>query len=511
MDTRTTLTRSVQGLNTDRSRVLNLPIKRNLTFAYILSSLVALLIVVVSAFALLHQAAVYPTKELLLSFVPSDTFTLAVGLPLLLGSMWLAQRGSLIGLLSWPSVLFYIVYMYIPYAIAAPWSPWTLAYLALIVFSAYTMISVIASIDRDAVRQRLEAFVPARTSGGILIGLASLIVIRQAALIITLTAGISVDAIELSAWIADFTVAVPSLLLGGIWLWRRDALGYAAGAGILFGYGLLALSLLPYFLWQASTNASPLDLGGIIVVLVMSGLCFVPLAFFARGAASNPISFENLNATRVIATTIGVFFGLFSGVNHGIFEVLQGNQPTNGLLINAIGEGQRFWIAGTEPAFTLIPNFMLTGIASIIVGLAIVIWSIWFLPGKQGRTVFLGLFLLSFLVGGGMGQAFFFLPAWAFATRMEKPLTWWRKMLSRNTWPFLSRLWMVLLVFATVTMLIGLEMAIFGYFPGITDSETLQNVNMTFVFGSAILYVLSFLTGFGHELLRMERDKRVVQ
>jgi len=215
-------------------------------------------------------------------------------------------------------------------------------------------------------------------------------------------------------------------------------------------------------------------------------------------------SFENLNATRVIATSIGVFFGLFSGVNHGIFEMLQGDKPTDGLVINAIGEAQRFWVEGTEPAFTLIPNFMLTGIVSIIVGLAIAIWSIWFLPTKHGRTIFLGLFILSFLVGGGIGQVFFFIPAWAFATCMNKPLTWWRKVLPRNTWPFLSKLWIVLLVLATITMLIGLEMAIFGFFPGISDSETLQNVNMTFVFGSAILYVLSFIAGFGHELRRME-------
>jgi hypothetical protein len=222
------------------------------------------------------------------------------------------------------------------------------------------------------------------------------------------------------------------------------------------------------------------------------------------------LHFPNLNATRVTVTTIGVFFGLFSGVNHGFFEILQGSKPTDGLVIHAIGEAQRFWVAGTEPAFTLIPNFMLTGIISIIVGLAIMIWSIWFLPGKYGRTVFLGLFILSFLVGGGMGQAFFFIPAWAFATRMDKPFTWWRKVLPRRSWPFLSKLWIVLLALATIVMTIGLEMVIFGYFPGITDSETLQNVNMTFVFGSAILYVLAFIAGFGRELMRMERNKRVV-
>ena len=215
-------------------------------------------------------------------------------------------------------------------------------------------------------------------------------------------------------------------------------------------------------------------------------------------------SFDNHNATRVIATTIGVFFGLLSGVNHGIFEILQGNTPTNGLVISAIGEAQRFWIEGNEPAFTIIPNFMITGILSIIVGLAIVIWSVWFLPTKHGRRVYLGLFILSFLVGGGIGQAFFFLPAWAFATRMDKPLTWWRKVLPRRSWPFLSRLWPVTLVLATVFISITLEIGIFGLFPGLTNPQTIQETSMIFMFVSVILYMVSFIAGFGHELRRME-------
>lgn len=209
--------------------------------------------------------------------------------------------------------------------------------------------------------------------------------------------------------------------------------------------------------------------------------------------------------TRIIATTVGVFFGLFSSINHGVFEILQGNTPTSGLIINAIGEAHRFWPEGTEPALTLIPNYLVTGIAAIFVGITIIVWSIWFLPTKHGRTVYLGLFLVSFLVGGGIGQFFFFLPAWAFATRMGKPLNWWRRTLPEPTWPFLSQMWRVFLAAAVASMLVGLEMAIFGWFPGITDLETLTNINMMIVFGSAILFVLAFISGFGQELLSQKQ------
>ncbi|MCA9872217.1 MAG: hypothetical protein KC441_01125 [Anaerolineales bacterium] len=218
----------------------------------------------------------------------------------------------------------------------------------------------------------------------------------------------------------------------------------------------------------------------------------------------NMTYFDQVNATRVTATVVGVFFGLFSGINHGIFETLQGYKPTDGFVIQAIGEAQRFWPLGTEEAFTLIPNFLLTGIASIAVGVAIVIWSIWFLPRRYGRAIFLGLFILSFLVGGGIGQVFFFIPAWAFATRLDKPLTWWRRTLPRRSWPFLAKLWPAALVLATAVMLVGLEMAIFGYFPGLTEPEAIQSTAMLFVLAAAILYVLSFIAGFGHELQRQQ-------
>lgn len=217
--------------------------------------------------------------------------------------------------------------------------------------------------------------------------------------------------------------------------------------------------------------------------------------------------FKQVNATRIIATTVGVFFGLFSGVNHGIFEIMQGSKPTPSLLIQAIGEQQKFWPLGTEDAFTLIPNFLYTGIVSVIVGIVIVIWSIWFLPRKHGPTVFLGLFILSFLVGGGIGQAFFFIPAWAFATRMHKPLNWWRKVLHERIRPLLSRLWAPLLVLAVAVMFVGLEMAIFGYFPGITEPVAIQDTAMTFVFGSALLFILAFIAGFGHELISMKQKE----
>jgi hypothetical protein len=265
----------------------SLPVTRHLTLAYVVSFLIAFIMAAASVAGLLYRTAIYPTDELLLSFAPSDAFNLVVGLPILLGSMWLARRGVLIGLLCWPGALFYVLYMYIPYVIGVPFNVLFLPYLVLVALSAYTLIGLVASIDGELVRQRLTGAVPARASGGILAGLALLIIVRQIAVIVTaLTSRTPVDTAELSSWIADFTLAIPLLLVSGILLWRRQALGYVAGAGLLLGYGVLALSLIPFFVLQARYTASPVDVAGMVVVLVMAALCFVPFAFFVRGAGS---------------------------------------------------------------------------------------------------------------------------------------------------------------------------------------------------------------------------------
>jgi hypothetical protein len=221
----------------------------------------------------------------------------------------------------------------------------------------------------------------------------------------------------------------------------------------------------------------------------------------ADALSQEPSSFYHLNATRVTVTTIGVIFGL-AGFNHGFFEFLQGNTPTDGLFIHAIGEAQRFWPLGTEDAFTIIPNFMITGILAMLLGVTIIIWSLRFVQAPYGPTGFLALFILLFLVGGGIGQIAFFIPAWAFATRMNKPLTWWRKVLPRSAWPFLSKLWIVTLALSSIVVLIGLEIAIFGIVPGMTEPERIQNTALLCILASAILNVITFIAGFGHDLLR---------
>ncbi len=257
-----------------------LPLTRDLTLAYVLSCAIALLMAGASLAGLIYQSAIYPTDELRRWFVINDGLNLAVGLPLLLGSLGLARGGQLIGLLSWPGALLYVLYVYFAYVIAVPFGPLFLPYLLLATASAYTLIGLLASVDGEAVRRRLSGRVPARAIATILLVFAILVFARQVgAIFAALASQVVVDAQEIAVWIDDVSVGCPALLVVGVQLWRRQALGYVGGAGLLLQYGVLALGLVP-----GLVTASPADGAGVVTVLLMAALCLVPFAFFARAA-----------------------------------------------------------------------------------------------------------------------------------------------------------------------------------------------------------------------------------
>jgi len=208
--------------------------------------------------------------------------------------------------------------------------------------------------------------------------------------------------------------------------------------------------------------------------------------------------------------TLGVIFG-FSGISHGLFETLQGNTPTGGLFISAIGETHKMWPHGNEYAFTLIPNFLTTGIAAMIVGLAIIVWSVGFVHKNNGPTIFILLFVLLFLVGGGVAQIIFFTLTWIVSTRINKPLTWWRKILPTRIRKPLGKLWLWLLIVFSLLILFVLEIAIFGIVPTVNDPDAVLSI-MLYCLGVGLgVLLFSFVAGFAHDIeMRsdLSRDKK---
>lgn len=280
----------------------SLPIRRDLTPAYTISLVIAPVMFVTSLLGLLYGSHIYAASQVT-GNTGTDALTLFVGLPILLGSMWFARRGSLIGLLCWPGGLFYILYVYAFYVLEVPFNWLFLPYVVLVAMSMYTTIGLVASIDGEAVRRRLNSGVPVRTIGAIFILIAVLFIIVDAGSIITSLASHSpVDTTTRVSWVADFTIQLPAELVIGILMWRREAFSYVAAPGLLLQAGVLNAGFAIVQVLQARFAGAPINMTFDGLVFGIGAISIIFLGFFVRSAATDHRSIAPKAESAALAT-----------------------------------------------------------------------------------------------------------------------------------------------------------------------------------------------------------------
>jgi hypothetical protein len=255
-------------------------VNRDLTLAYVASGAVALAIMVAGLAGLVSDPAVfYAGSSLVLVSQGADLANLVIVLPLLLAFMWLARRGSLIGLLLWPGLLFYVAYAYIPYLVGAPLNALFFAYATLVTVSGFTVIGIVASLDAEAIRARL-ADVPARGIGAALVVIAVSAYAGLAGTAMSQLGSAAGDASTRPLAVADWALGSPVLLIGGVLLWRRLPLGYVAGAGLLLVSGLGGVAFAVAAVVDNMAGAPVTESAVIAVHLVISAVSLALLAVF---------------------------------------------------------------------------------------------------------------------------------------------------------------------------------------------------------------------------------------
>lgn len=252
---------------------------QSLSRPYVLALVTAALMATASLAGIFFQSALYPTPEVRQSFVPNDVVNLVLAIPVLIGSTWLARRGASVALLALPGALFYVLYNYVAYVVALALTPFTLLPLALVVLSASTMVWIVASLDANIVRQGLQGTAPVRSGAGVLIGFGALFLLRAVGVLLN-----SPATADLAVAFADLATT-PVWIMGGVMLWRRHALGYGVGLGLLFQASLLFTGLVILLLIQPLLTSKPFDPAGVVLVLVMGLICFVPCGLYARAAS----------------------------------------------------------------------------------------------------------------------------------------------------------------------------------------------------------------------------------
>ena len=255
-----------------------LPVMRSLTFPFVLSSIVAALLLISSIAGLLFgQRGLYePNPATLPSFLTQDVITLVVVVPLLVICLSLMRRGSVRGLLVWMGTLFYIAYAY-SFAVLGTWlPPLFLVYVAIVSISVYNLIFLLVSTDAEAVRTRFSDHTPVRWAGGFLMVMSLLLATMWVAMIVgDILAGTQPKSTLFVIWPLDLVIALPALFWGGLWLWRRQALGYVVGGIVLMkaaaeGLALVAQTVVTLFMSGIGDDILPayavIGVGGLVLL-----------------------------------------------------------------------------------------------------------------------------------------------------------------------------------------------------------------------------------------------------
>jgi hypothetical protein len=198
--------------------------------AWRLSLGIAALMAIQSAVGVLVPSVYRDTGWVTAAWFGNDLVTLVVAVPLLLGALYAARRGSLLGELLWYAMLGYAVYNYAYYLFGASLNAFFPVYVALFFLPAFALILALGSVNAASIAARFAASTPRRWIAGYMlftgVGLTFAWIGQWAAYLLTgAVPNIGVDGFQLVAAM-DLTFMVPWFVIGAVLLLRRAPWGY---------------------------------------------------------------------------------------------------------------------------------------------------------------------------------------------------------------------------------------------------------------------------------------------
>ena len=243
--------------------------------AYLLTAATAATMATASAVGVFATDWLYRDNALITAtFRGQDMVTLVVAVPLLLVSLVLEMRGSPRGWVLWLGMLFYSMYSYLFYAVAAAFNQFFLLYVATFGLPLYALLFSVPRVDVT----RLGSAMGGRVARVVAITYTSVV----AAGLGLLWVGISLSYLVTKdvpqpivdsghptgvVFAVDLVFIVPPMLLAAIWLARRQALGWLLAGVMSVGGSVYTLTLA-----AASVEVSRQNVGASSELPIWAGL-----------------------------------------------------------------------------------------------------------------------------------------------------------------------------------------------------------------------------------------------
>ncbi len=258
------------------------------TTAYILSAIITLLTIVACAGGLFSDGLYRDNAFATSAWRGTDLATLVIAVPLLIMSLAFSLRGSFRAQLVWLGMLDYTLYNYAYYLFGTAFNRFFLVYAALFTLSIFALIFGLANVDVEGIRQKFRGRTPVRLIGGYMLFVAAGIGGLWIAQSLSFVASGQVPQFIINVahptsvvFALDLSLVVPFLVVGAIWLWKRQPWGYLLATilnvkGTVYMLALASVSLSAANAGFSEASAelplwSLLSLGFLVATLFLLG------------------------------------------------------------------------------------------------------------------------------------------------------------------------------------------------------------------------------------------------
>lgn len=217
--------------------------------------------------------------------IGQDYVTLFIGIPLLLLSLILANKGSLRGRFILAGVLNYFLVTYLFYLEIAIYNQLFLVYVLLISTSFFAFLLVLFSFDTDSLTRVFSKSTPVKLAGGFLIFNSIMIALLWLSVIVPpiIDGTIIPEAVQhyttLTVQGLDLGIFLPSCFVAGYLLIKKNRFGYLFGTVTLVFLPLLMTALLAKLIAMGLTGVSVVPAIFLIPVITLISYycCFLLL------------------------------------------------------------------------------------------------------------------------------------------------------------------------------------------------------------------------------------------